>query len=75
MLTLLPPLLPRSRCRRHAVTNALPWRCHRCRRASDATVPLPTTASLLPSCHRRRRAVAPAAASAATTAELLLPPR
>ncbi len=75
MLTLLPPLLPRSRRSPHAVTNALPWRCHRCRRASDATVALPTAAALLPHCRRRRRAVAPAAASAAAAAELLLPPR
>ncbi len=67
---LLPPLLPRSRCRRHAVTNALPWRCHRCRRASDATVALPTAAALLLCCRRRRRAVALAAASAAAAAKL-----
>ncbi len=67
----LPPLLPRSRRRRHAVANALPWRCHRCQRAANAIVALPATAALLPRCRRRRCTVAPAAASAFSAA---LPP-
>ncbi len=69
-----PPLPPRSRGRRHAFANALPRRCHRCRRAADATVALPATAALLPRCCRRRPAVAPAAASAAAATALPLPP-
>ncbi len=70
MLTPPPPLPPRSRCRRHAVANALPRRCHCCRRAADATLALPAAAELLPRCHRHHRAVAPAAASAAAAAAL-----
>jgi hypothetical protein len=65
VLTPPPPLPPRSRRRHHAFANALPRRCHRCRRAADATVALPAAAALLPRCRRRRRAVAPATASAA----------
>ncbi len=66
-----PPMPPRSRRRRHAVANALPWCCHRCQRAADAIVALPAAAALLPRCRRRRRAVAPATASAFSAA---LPP-
>ncbi len=72
MLTPPPPLPPRSRRRRHAFANALPRRCHRCRRAADGTVALPAATALLPRCCCRCRAVAPAAASATTAAALPL---
>ncbi len=70
-----PPLPPRSRRRPHAFANALPRRCHRCRRAAESTVALPAATVLLPRCRCCRRAVAPAAASATTAAALpsLLP--
>jgi hypothetical protein len=69
------PLPPHSRRRRcHAFANALPRRCHRCRRAANATVALPAATALLLRYRRRRRAVLPAA-SAAATAALPLPPR
>jgi hypothetical protein len=69
------PLPPRSCCRRHAFANALPPCCHRCQRAADATIALPTATTLLPRCRHRCRAVALAAASAAAAAALPLPPR
>jgi hypothetical protein len=53
------PLPPRSRCHRHAVTNALPWCCHRCWHAANATVKLPTAAMLLLRCRRCTAAAAP----------------
>ncbi len=75
MPTTPPPLPPRSRRRRHTDPNALPRRCHRCRRAADGTVALPAATALLPRCRCRHRAVALAAASATTAAALpsLLP--
>ncbi len=70
MLTPPPPLPPRSRRRHYSFANALPRRCHRCRRAADGTVALPAATTLVPRCRCRRRAVAPAAASATTAAAL-----